>query len=476
MSDNVFGITDQGRVRANNEDTFIARTIDNGRYLIGCVIDGVGGYEGGEIASDIARETITQHLRQISGDITGALQQSFIAANDGIFRERELKHERKQMACVTTLAVADLETNQFYFAHIGDTRLYLYRDGSLVKISHDQSFVGFLEDSGRLTEAEAMKHPKRNEIDKALGFKRDISLGDDIETGQSPFLPGDILLLCTDGLTDVIDRAAITTILSGGASLDVMGADLIHAANHGGGHDNITVVLVQNDNKKKQHTATRPAGNTQAESTMTMNSETKTKITGRANANGSQRKTYKGWAIFFFIIALVLAVFSGVLYFGNTGVVAGSVPVDTTARVKPRNAQEIKLMDLLFSSKSKVVVLSDTVFKKPIVLTRSIIINQDSLYIKAKGNITFQKDSLLKGPGFILTTTTKGVVFDSVTFSRFGVAIQGRDRSLQLKNVRFDDCLIPVDNVYVLADRKYINGGLGSPQFTSDTAPLKKTK
>ncbi len=93
------------------------------------------------------------------------------------------------MACVLTCVVAHIKNNKFYYAHVGDTRLYLLRDHSLVKISKDHSVVGFLEESGRLSEEDAMRHPRRNEINKALGFEEDID-ADLIETGESPFLTG----------------------------------------------------------------------------------------------------------------------------------------------------------------------------------------------------------------------------------------------------------------------------------------------
>ena len=119
------------------------------------------------------------------------------------------------MACVLTLVLADVEENKFYYAHVGDTRLYLLRDNSLVKVSNDHSFVGFLEDNGRLTEEAAMRHPKRNEINKALGFDEEQLLQPDyIETAESPFLPSDILLLCSDGLSDMINQKTITSILT----------------------------------------------------------------------------------------------------------------------------------------------------------------------------------------------------------------------------------------------------------------------
>jgi serine/threonine protein phosphatase PrpC len=109
------------------------------------------------------------------------------------------------------MALVDIANNKFYYTHVGDTRLYLFRD-SLVKVSRDHSFVGFLEDNGKLSEEAAMRHPKRNEINKALGFDAQIASKDYIETGESPFLPGDMLLLCSDGLTDMVNNSAITSI------------------------------------------------------------------------------------------------------------------------------------------------------------------------------------------------------------------------------------------------------------------------
>ena len=259
MAENFFGITDRGKIRDNNEDTFIAEKIAGGKLIAACVIDGVGGYEGGEVAARIAQECITEHLRLGTADILETLRQSIITSNERIYKENQQRNQQEPMACVLTLAVADVEGNQFHYAHVGDTRLYLLRDDTLVKVSHDHSFVGFLEDSGRLSEEEAMKHPKRNEINKALGFDPQIqSYTDYIETGTSPFLPGDMLLLCSDGLTDMVNAADITATLTSTGSLEEKGAALVIAANEAGGKDNITVVLVQNDKKPLKQKAAKP--------------------------------------------------------------------------------------------------------------------------------------------------------------------------------------------------------------------------
>ncbi|HET9277797.1 MAG TPA: protein phosphatase 2C domain-containing protein, partial [Flavitalea sp.] len=253
------GVTHPGKVRENNEDAFLVEKILEDRYILACVIDGVGGYEGGEVAARIAKDAILQHLQIPSEDLFLAIREAVVIANEKIYSEKIASERNVRMACVLTIAVIDLTYNQFYYAHVGDTRLYLLRDYTLVKITRDDSFVGFLEDSKRLSEEEAMKHPKRNEINKALGFDPNIGLiSDYIETGISPFLPGDILLLCSDGLTDMIDSKTITRILTSKNKIPEKAKALVEAANNAGGNDNVTVVLLHNTNKRAALEVTKP--------------------------------------------------------------------------------------------------------------------------------------------------------------------------------------------------------------------------
>src|SRR3982751_1618765 len=210
-----FGYTDTGKQRDNNEDAFVAESVQGGNLIAACVIDGVGGYEGGEIAAAIAKDTIREKLRHAISDPVESMKSAFLLANQKIYDERMANKERDSMACVLTMALVDLTNNQFHYAHVGDTRLYLFRDHSLVKLTKDHSFVGFLEDNKKISEEEAMRHPKRNEINKALGFNPNMSsVADYIETGSSPFLPGDILLLCSDGLSDMVDSQLMISVLS----------------------------------------------------------------------------------------------------------------------------------------------------------------------------------------------------------------------------------------------------------------------
>jgi serine/threonine protein phosphatase PrpC len=477
MSDNIFGITDPGRQRKNNEDAFIAEQSPDGHYIIASVIDGVGGYTGGEIAASIARETILQRLVNLSGEVIPVLTGAFAAANEKIWQERNAVKEHSKMACVVTLAVADLSSNQFYYAHLGDTRLYLFRDGSLVKISHDQSFVGFLEDSGRLSENEAMNHPKRNEIDKALGFQVHIINDDEIETGQSPFLPGDMLLLCSDGLTDLVNNTTITAALTGGGPLKTIGNKLINAANDGGGKDNITVVLVKNDKEKQQHAATKPIENAQLEKPKIIAGQHHQAPIASAIAETAPGKSYKGWAILLLVVVICLAAIC-LWQYVNYGIKQGnyvSPKKDSVANVpRQRNPQEIKLQKAIDQIKGKILVLSDTAFKSPVIISQSILIGRDSLYIKAEGRITFQSDTRFKYPAFVLASNTKVVQFDSVSFQSFNVAISGHDQALRLKNVRFRDCKVPVLNTYTFPGKKYISGGPNTPAFRADSLPKTK--
>ncbi|MET3114365.1 serine/threonine protein phosphatase PrpC [Pedobacter sp. CG_S7] len=319
MTDNnIFGQTDIGRVRDNNEDAFVAEELLHSGFILGCVIDGVGGYEGGEVAAAMTMDCIKTNLFSVTADdVIPRMVGTLKLANDEIYNRKQLDTSLEKMACVLTLVLADVENNKFYYAHVGDTRLYLLRDKVLVKITQDHSFVGFLEDSGRLSESEAMSHPKRNEVNQALGFSSTASLKDDfIETGESPFLPGDTLLMCSDGLTDRIDKDQLTVILTQYTSLRAATAALVDAANDAGGHDNITVVLLKNNTKPLIHEAAKPLSKTAIFPAET--NEAATPMQPLANSNNNvaivkkQVKTAKnrGWVVFLLVVVVLL---SGVL-------------------------------------------------------------------------------------------------------------------------------------------------------------------
>ncbi len=252
----VYGRSDIGKIRKNNEDDFIAEKIWDDNHLLAVVIDGVGGYEGGEIATEIAKRTIIDYLRSFpDGERGTLLKQAVTEANNIILKER--KEEYSGMSCVLTACLIEIDKMRANMAHVGDTRLYRFANNELRKLSHDHSPVGYREDIGDLTEEEAMRHPQRNIIIRDLGSEFHRIDDDFIETGSFPFLPGNMLLMCSDGLSDLLTSSEISRILGGTGSVREKVDRLIAEANAKGGKDNITVVLADFKDKKSSSSKKR---------------------------------------------------------------------------------------------------------------------------------------------------------------------------------------------------------------------------
>ncbi|MDB4925338.1 MAG: stp [Mucilaginibacter sp.] len=474
MDDQFFGLTDTGKERENNEDTFIAQRHANNRFIIAGVIDGVGGYSGGEIAALFAKEAILQRLEKPSEEIIPMLIDCFNQANEKILTEKIQVKEHNSMACVATLALADIENNQFYYVHVGDTRLYLLRDGSLVKISHDQSFVGYLEDSGRIDEQTAMTHPKRNEINKALGFEAMLTHDVDYaETGQSPFLPGDIILLCSDGLTDMVGKAEITTIITKNNSLKDKCQELINTANNHGGRDNITVVLVQNNKQSLIHDVTMPVAITKKKDEKagpTTTEQVQDKPITLQPAPVGKKTT--GLITMLTILMLIFLVTSIWLYVQQTNEKNTLPPKAVFKVAKKRNSQEIKLQNAIDHAKGYIVIIEDTAYKMPILISRAIQVNKDSLLLKANGKVELKSDPDYKGAAFNLAARCKSMVLDSLVINNFNIGVLAFNTSLSLKNMRFINCMAALENVFVIPDQKYINGKVTAVRFKDDSLPV----
>ncbi len=475
MADNYFGITDTGKLRSNNEDTFIAQPVLKGQFIAACVIDGVGGYEGGEVAARLAHDTILASLRSRHADISTTMKEALSAANEAIYKEKQVNKVNGQMACVLTLALADLANNKFFYAHVGDTRLYLLRDNSLVKVTHDHSFVGFLEDSGRLSEEAAMRHPKRNEINKALGFDAQIRAGDYIETGESPFLPGDLILLCSDGLTDMIDNSTITSILKTNKNLSFKGKALIDAANDAGGKDNITVVLVQNNKIPLKHTATKPAM-TIKEDDDTNNKEHLAEVKNTSDEqpvvrDNKSKKKSSALPIFAFLSFFILGALVWLLY-QNYNKKGQEKEVKNTLAGQKRNKQEQLFIDSINGTKTKEVFVLHQQGDPPIVLTDSISINNDSLHIIGNG-VTIKSDTAYKGLAFTLSPSCEYVLLDSLTLENFDIGVLVKDRGLHLRNVQFKNCRVPVQHQFMFNDTTIINGRFADTLFYNSEVNLQ---
>lgn len=477
MDRNYFGITDTGRVRDNNEDAFIAEKNTGGELIIACVIDGVGGYSGGEIASSIARESVLKHLNLPNADLPALMKEALISADARIMKEKQLAKDHEKMACVLTLAVADPDKNQFYYAHVGDTRLYLLRDHSLIKITRDQSFVGFMEDTGRLTEEQAMRHPKRNEINKALGFGINIAGQDDyIETGHSPFLPGDTLLICSDGLSDMVNKQEITEILGTHATLQEKAGQLINAANNNGGLDNITVVLVENNKQRLVHEAARP----QVKPVKTTIAKQKTELPKKEAVQPAAVKTVpvktggnKGTVYTLLAICVILLGVVLYLFWEKNMSARNAFGQQKLGVIKPpRNLQEKKLQDTLNKMTDNLLILTDSMWKSPILITEPLQFNRDTVYLIAEKGITIKRDTSFNEVPVEIRPASRHVLLENFTFEDFNTAISSNSNALVLKNVRFINCPNAIQIVYHFPQGKYINGKLSRSSFKTDSLPI----
>jgi serine/threonine protein phosphatase PrpC len=240
------GQTDIGRNRQDNQDTFIDSALWSAHRALLVVIDGVGGYAGGAQAAALAKEAIHQYMATQNGDTLTMLCEAVVHANNQIVRQREQNPALARMCCVLTAAIADAQTRTVQYVHVGDTRLYRFRQQQLEKLTHDHSLVGVREDANQLTELEAMHHPRRNEILRDVGsVLHRVDDADFLESGETDFAPGDTLLLCSDGLTDMLTRQQLVDILSQATPVEEQVTELIHRANEQGGQDNITVVLAR---------------------------------------------------------------------------------------------------------------------------------------------------------------------------------------------------------------------------------------
>ncbi|HEY3728585.1 MAG TPA: Stp1/IreP family PP2C-type Ser/Thr phosphatase [Solirubrobacteraceae bacterium] len=222
--------TDTGRQRRDNEDSAFARS------PLFVVADGMGGAQAGEVASRMAVEAFQRELSQ-QGSPEERLADRAKDANRRIYEISSSEHERAGMG--TTLTAAYLDDANLAIAHVGDSRAYLFRDASLSRLTQDHSLVGELVRRGKLTEEQAAEHPQRSIITRALGVDPEVQ----VDTWTYPARAGDVVLLCSDGLTSMISEEQIAAILSEESDLDQAAERLIAEANEAGGRDNITVVI-----------------------------------------------------------------------------------------------------------------------------------------------------------------------------------------------------------------------------------------
>ncbi len=227
-----------GKVRSNNQDSGYA-----GSSLF-LVADGMGGHAGGDVASAIATNRIKEidHDYPTAEDAQVALQSAFLAAN-GLLSETVFEHPELTGMGTTVSALIRVD-GKVALAHIGDSRIYLLRDGALKQVTTDHTFVQRLVDTGRITEEEALTHPRRSVLMRVLG---DVDSSPEIDTWTAETLPGDRWLICSDGLSGVVKHDLIAGILANVESPKAAADRLVRASLDAGAPDNVTVVVVDID-------------------------------------------------------------------------------------------------------------------------------------------------------------------------------------------------------------------------------------
>jgi serine/threonine protein phosphatase PrpC len=237
------GASDPGRARTNNEDAFHVDT-ERGIFL---VVDGIGGHAAGERAAAIAVERVRARLERQTGTVEQRVREAIAMANNEILRAAGSNPDWGGMACVLTLVV--LDNGSAVVGHVGDSRLYQIRRGEIHKLTHDHSPVGEREDNREISESEAMRHPRRNEVFRDVGSERHSPDDPDfIELARFPMEPDSALVLCSDGLSDQVTAQEIRKAVEINAgSPEGAVRELIAAANRAGGKDNVTVLVVEGE-------------------------------------------------------------------------------------------------------------------------------------------------------------------------------------------------------------------------------------
>ncbi|SMB94658.1 protein phosphatase [Thermanaeromonas toyohensis ToBE] len=227
-------LTHTGLIRPDNEDAFL---VDTEKGLL-AVADGMGGHQAGEVASFLALRALAEKLKEeLVEDPLAKLLAAVHFANEVVYRSACQSPELSGMG--TTLTAAWVVGSQAFLAHVGDSRAYLFRGGRLEVLTHDHSYVGELVRSGDLTVEQARLHPHRNILTRALGTEAEVI----VDTRVVGLHTGDRLLLCTDGLPEVVKDEEIAEVLSSRTGLKEAVQSLVRLALERGGPDNVTVVL-----------------------------------------------------------------------------------------------------------------------------------------------------------------------------------------------------------------------------------------
>lgn len=236
-------LSDTGRRRARNEDSFLVRP----EKRLYAVADGMGGHAAGDVASRMAIELLDRHFESApacgteASDIAEALRAAAEEANRAILARGIAEPEKLGMGTTLTALTPLCPQASLVIAHIGDSRAYRMRADDLTQLTHDHTWVQRQIEEGKLTARQARRHPLSSVLTRVLGTPE----LEGVDLIVADVQPGDTFMLCSDGLTSMVDDADLRAILLGDWPLDELSANLVEAANLRGGHDNVTVILLR---------------------------------------------------------------------------------------------------------------------------------------------------------------------------------------------------------------------------------------
>jgi serine/threonine protein phosphatase PrpC/LysM repeat protein len=235
-------VSHPGRVRTENEDYAYHGETPHG--YVGIVCDGMGGEEAGEVAARIAAEAVFQYLSQApAGDPAHLLKEAIQAAQDRLLQVAQQNPQYQKFG--TTIAIALIKDHLLSYAHVGDSRIYLYSRHTLTLLTEDDSLVQQMLREGLITPEQALHHPQKNILSQCLGPHQNPTP----HIGQTKLRPKDIVLLCTDGLSNLLSQDELVSQLTQHATLSAAAENLVAQANRQGGYDNITVLLLRAPSK-----------------------------------------------------------------------------------------------------------------------------------------------------------------------------------------------------------------------------------
>ncbi len=231
--------TSVGKIRAVNEDAFFVSPPDESGSLLAVVADGMGGHNAGEVASSEAINVIKDVFPDNEHDAKQMLIEAINSANSTIYNMSLDKQTLYGMG--TTITACVISGDKVTAAQVGDSRLYLIRDGMIIQITKDHSLVEMLIDNGSITKEDAKHHPQKNVITRAIGTDKEVSA----DIYEFSICEGDIILLCSDGLVNMVEDEKILSVITRSKAFEETADKLVKEAENAGGSDNITVILIK---------------------------------------------------------------------------------------------------------------------------------------------------------------------------------------------------------------------------------------